>query len=105
MGLRAYLMVKVTDNMRPAEFQRALLELEEIHGVDFVDPVIGSHDLVIMVEAPVTVESIANKIRQRQWVASVEVLRVVRLIETCYSSKSNLLEALNHPVLQPAAVN
>jgi hypothetical protein len=105
MGLRAYLMVNVVEDIRSAELQRALQELEDFPGVDFVDPVIGSRDLVIMIEAPVTVESIANNIRQCWWVESVEVLRVVRMIETCRSSKTNLLKTLNCPVLQPASAN
>jgi hypothetical protein len=105
VGLRAYLMVNVMDNMKPAEFLRAMQDLEDFPGVDFVDPVIGSRDIVIMIEAPVTVESIADKISRCDWVAHVEVLRVVSLVESCRSSKTNLLKALNRPVLQQASVN
>jgi hypothetical protein len=105
MALRAYLMVKVIQDMKPAELLREMQELENFPGVDFVDPVIGSSDVVIMIEAPVTVESIANKIKQRPWITHVEILRVVSLVESCRSSKTILLKSLNRSVLQQASVN
>ena len=96
MGLRAYLMVDVADNMEQGDFVKALRELEETPGIDFVDPVIGSKDMVIMVDAPVTVESIANKIRDNSWVKSVEILRIVSMYERHRASKMELLKALSH---------
>jgi hypothetical protein len=104
MGLRAYLMVKVTRDIKPAEFLRAMQELEDIPGVDFVDPVIGSSDVVIMIEAPVTVDSVANNIKQRTWITHVEVLKVVSLVESCRSSKAILLKDLERNSLQKVAV-
>jgi len=96
MGLRAYLMVDVVDEMEQREFIKALRELEEIPGVDFVDPVIGSHDMVIMVDAPVTVEAIANKIRNKEWVKGMEIMRIVSMFERHRASKKELLRALTH---------
>lgn len=100
MGLRAYLMVNVVDDMEQAEFHRALRDLEQIPGIDFVDPVIGSKDLVIMVDAPVTVEAIANKIRSNKWVKNTEVLRIVSMYERHRASKTELLKSLSHMGLQ-----
>jgi hypothetical protein len=100
MGLRAYLMVNIADGMEQTELINALRELEETPGVDFVDPVIGSKDLVIMVDAPVTVESIANKIRSNPWVKHTEVLRIVSMYERHRSSKIELLKSLNHTGLE-----
>lgn len=94
MGLRAYLLVDVVDDMEQGDFVQVLRELEEMHGVDFVDPVIGSCDMVIMVDAPVTVEAIANKIRSKSWVKQVETLRIVSLFERHRASKKELLKAL-----------
>ncbi|GAI55970.1 unnamed protein product, partial [marine sediment metagenome] len=74
----------------------ALRELEEMPGVDFVDPVIGSHDMVIMVDAPVTVEAIANKIRNKEWVKGMEIMRIVSMFERHRASKKELLKALTH---------
>lgn len=96
MGLRAYLMVDVKDDMGQKEFINQLRELEEMPGVDFVDPVIGARDLVIMVDAPVTVEAVANKIRGKDWVKAVEILRIVSLYERHRASKKELLQALAH---------
>jgi hypothetical protein len=96
MGLRAYLMVNIKDGMEQAELIKALRELEDTPGVDFVDPVIGSKDLVLMVDAPVTVEAIANKIRSNSWVKDTEILRIVSMYERHRASKAELLKALNH---------
>lgn len=96
MGLRAYLMVDVADNMEQQDFVKTLRQLEEMPGVDFVDPVIGSRDLVIMVDAPVTVEAIASKIRDKSWVKDMEILRIVSMYERHRASKTELLKALTH---------
>lgn len=96
MGLRAYLFVDVADEVEQQGFIKALRELEEMPGVDFVDPVIGSHDVVIMVDAPVTVEAIANKIRNKEWVKGMEIMRIVSVFERHRASKKELLKALTH---------
>jgi len=49
-----------------------------------------------MVDAPVTVEAIANKIRSKPWVKDTEVLRIVSMYERHRASKAELLKALNH---------
>ena len=96
MGLRAYLLVDVVDDMGQDDFVKALRVLEETPGVDFVDPVIGSRDMIIMVDAPVTVEAVANKIRARGWVKNLEILRIVSMFERHRASKKELLQALTH---------
>ncbi len=96
MGLRAYVMVNVVDDMEQGDLINALRELEDTPGVDFVDPVIGTKDLVVMVDAPVTVEAIANKIRSNSWVKEAEVLRIVSMYERHRASKAELLKALKH---------
>jgi len=96
MGLRAYLLVDVVDEMEQGEFIRMLRELEEMPGVDFVDPVIGSRDMVIMVDAPVTVEALADKIRAQDWVKDIEIMRIVSMFERHRASKKELLKALTH---------
>ena len=96
MGLRAYLLVDVVDDIEQQEFIKVLRELEEMPGVDFVDPVIGSRDMVIMVDAPVTVEALASKIREKNWVKDMEILRIVSMFERHRASKKELLKALTH---------
>jgi DNA-binding Lrp family transcriptional regulator len=93
MGLRAYLMVNVKDTMSQGEFVNQLRELENIPGVDFCDPVIGSRDMVIVVDAPSTVESVANKIQSKPWVREVETLRIVSLYERHRASKKEILKS------------
>ena len=92
MGLRAYLLVDVVDGMKQDQFIKELRELEEMPGVDFVDPVIGSRDLVIMIDAPVTVEAIANKIRAKDSVKNIEMLRIVSMFERHKTVKMPLLK-------------
>jgi len=96
MGLRAYLLVDVDDDMEQQEFIKVLRQLEEMPGVDFVDPVIGSRDMIIMVDAPVTVEAIASNIRDKTWVKDMEILRIVSMFERHRASKKELLKALTH---------
>lgn len=96
MGSRAYLLVRVSDEMEQGELIKALRELEEMPGVDFVDPVIGSSDLVITVDAPVTVQAIANKVQAKTWVKEMEILRIVSMYERHRASKKELLKALAH---------
>lgn len=96
MGLRAYFLADVNDDLGQSDFVKVLRELEEMPGVDFVDPVIGSRDLVIMVDAPVAVEALANKIRAKGWVKNLETLRIVSMFERHRASKKELLKALTH---------
>lgn len=96
MGLRAYLMIDVTDEMEQQQYIKALRTLEEMPGVDFVDPVIGSHDIIAMVDAPVTVEAVASKIREKEWVKGMEILRIVSMFERHRAAKKELLKALAH---------
>jgi len=104
MGVRAYLLVEVADDMEQQDFVSTLRQLEEMPGVDFVDPVIGSTDMVIMVDAPVTVEAIASRIRGKDWVKKLEILRIVSMFERHRASKRELLKALARSGVQ-ATVN
>ena len=99
MGLRGYLLVDVVDDMEQREFINAVRKIEETPGIEFVDPVIGPHDMVIMVDAPITVEALAKKIRAKPWVKSVEVLRIVSMFERHKTAKMPLPEKLTMPEL------
>ena len=87
MGARAYLLVSVSDNLKQTDFINTLSELEEMSGIDFVDPVVGSHDLVIMVDTPTTIEAIASQIRTRQGVEGLEILRIISASERHRATK------------------
>jgi len=79
MGLRAYLLATTKDDLKQREFIKAVREIEDTPGVSFVDPVVGSRDMVVMVDAPVTVEALAKKIGSKSWVKDLEVLRIVSI--------------------------
>lgn len=81
MGLRAYLMLKFADSLSQDELASALRELEEIDEVDFVDPVQGSWDAIVIVEASSSVEAVARKIKKREWVSKLEILKVRSFFE------------------------
>lgn len=96
MGLRAYLLIDVSEDMEQRDFINELRQLEDMPGVDFVDPVIGPCDIVVMVDAPVTVEAIAKKIQEKKWVMKIEVLRIVSMFERHRASKRELFKVLAH---------
>lgn len=79
VGLRAYLLATTKDDLKQREFIKAVREVEDTPGVSFVDPVVGSRDMVVLVDAPVTVEALAKKIESKLWVKDLEVLRIVSL--------------------------
>ncbi|MBC7346294.1 MAG: hypothetical protein H5U00_02400 [Clostridia bacterium] len=96
MGLRAYFFINVADDMTQQEFVKELMELERMPEVDFVDPVVGDYDVVVMVEAPVSVEALANKFKEKPWIKELRILRIVSLFERHQASKRELLKALRH---------
>jgi hypothetical protein len=96
MGLRAYLLVCVKDEVKHEDFRKAVLDLEDLIEVDFVDPVIGTCDIVVMIEAAVSVEGVARKIDALEWVDNVSILKIISIFERHRTSKRELLKALRH---------
>ena len=94
MGLRAYFMVTTKDDLTQQEFVKAVREMEDMPGIDFVDPVIGSRDMVIMVDAPITVEALAKKTQAKPWVKDMEVLRIVSIFERHKTARMPLTERI-----------
>ena len=96
MALRAYLLVNAKDEVTHEEFRKAILDTEDLIEVDFVDPVVGTCDMVIMIEAAVSVEGVARKIMKLDWVENVTILKIVSIFERHRTSKRELLKALRH---------
>ena len=94
MGLRAYLLVKVKDNIEQEEFIAAMREVERTPGVEFADPVIGEFDMVVMVDAPVTVEAVASKVQDNQWFEDMKILKLINIFELSNVKGSNHLNLL-----------
>jgi len=87
MGLRAYFLITLEDQTEQQKSIDLLKQLEEMPEVDFVDPVVGRHDMVVLVDAPVTVEATANKIMAQEGIKDLEVLRVIGVPEHYYPSR------------------
>ena len=99
MGLRAYLLVKAKDNIEQEEFIKAVSEIEQVPGVEFADPVIGTFDMVVMVDAPVTVEAIAAKVQDNHWFEDMKILKLINIFELSNvkgGTHFNLLSLGNH---------
>ncbi len=75
------MLVQISDNITHEDIVKALREIENTPGVDFVDTVTGRYDLVVMVEAPANSEAITGKIRAKSWVKDIETMRVVNMFE------------------------
>ncbi|TRZ94089.1 MAG: hypothetical protein D4R82_04100 [Dehalococcoidia bacterium] len=99
MGLRAYFMVTTDDKLTQREFVKAIREVEDTPGIDFVDPVIGSKDMVIMVDAPITVETLAKKIQAKPWVKDMEILRIVSIFERHKTARMPLVESIESKLI------
>jgi DNA-binding Lrp family transcriptional regulator len=89
MGLRAYLLVKVKDNLEQEEFIESLREVERMPGVEFADPVIGEFDMVVMVDAPITVEAVAAKVQDNQWFEDMKILKLINIFELSNVNRRN----------------
>ena len=81
MALRAYLLVKIADNVDRAAAEKALRQVEALPEVDFADPVVGSYDLVLMVETGESVGAVAEAVSRFPWVKSVETLKITSSFE------------------------
>jgi len=81
MALRAYLLVKMADDVDREAAEKALRQVESLPEVDFADPVVGSCDLVLMVETGETVGAVAEAVSRLPWVKSVETLKITSSFE------------------------
>ena len=96
MGLRAYFLVKADERMEQRDFVNKVMELQEIPGVDYVDPVIDNqYDMVIMVDAPITVTALAKKIEAMPWVEDLKVMRMVGIFERHRSIPAPIFELVS----------
>jgi len=77
MASRAYFLINVSENLDRDGFIEAAAELEKKFEVDFVDPVVGKYDLVVMVETSGSIEDLADSIEKFSWVKKVEILKTV----------------------------
>ncbi len=78
MAINAYLMIQVGKIDGGDGHIDAMRELEAMPEVESVVPVSGEYDFVaeVMVDIPIRVGLIANKIQAKKWVESVHILKV-----------------------------
>jgi hypothetical protein len=88
MGLRAYLLVKIADDVDRDAAAKALRQVESLPEVDFADPVVGACDLVVMVETADSVGALADQIGKFPWVKSVETLKIASSFERHRTAKA-----------------
>lgn len=77
MATKAYLMINMEKRFSDdGYYSDALRELAAIPEVESVEPVSGICDLMVKVNAPIRVIFVADKIRTKEWVKSLRILRV-----------------------------
>jgi len=81
MALRAYLLVKIADNVDREAAEKALRQVAALPEVDFADPVVGSCDLVLMVETGESVGAVVESVSRFPWVKSVEALKITSSLD------------------------
>lgn len=90
MATKAYLMINMEKRFSDdGYYLDALRELAAIPEVESVEPVSGICDLMVKVNAPVRAIFVADKIRPKEWVKS---LRILRIEPTEASATSKLTE-------------
>lgn len=96
VGLRAYVLIKAHDSIDQDHFIKSVTDLERMPEVDFADVVIGSSDVVVMAECPISVDAFVKKIAALNWVSKLDVLRIVGMYERQRASNKHLQKALRH---------
>ena len=81
MGQRAYLIIAVKPGTTREQFVNVVRELEAAEGVDYVDPVKGYGNLVVMLDAPVSLEATVRAIKEKEWVKDLEVMMILSVRE------------------------
>lgn len=99
MGLRAYFLLDTAQDMGQQELAQAIRDIAAMPGIDSVDPVSGSPNMVIMADAPITVQALANKVTAKPWVKNMQILRIVSIFERHKSIKASKL-----PIFELAGV-
>jgi len=94
MVLRSYFLINVSGDLKQEDFDEKILKLEENFEVDFVDPVIGDYDLVVMIETSSSIEEVARKIEELPWVSELKILKTISPAQKHRASKKELLNLL-----------
>lgn len=74
MATTAWFMINVAEKFRRYGRQEVVRDLQAMPEVKSVDVVGGLYDLVVEVEAPLSVVLVANKIMAKEWVKRLDTL-------------------------------
>jgi len=77
MGFRAYLLITVNDDTQPTKFSKILQKIDKLKETDYVDPVNGAIDIIVMIEVPVTIKPVMKKIQRIDGVAKVQSCKIL----------------------------
>lgn len=84
MATRVYFMINVAEEYRQDGYQDILRDLRTIPEIKAVERVSGECDLLVKAEVPVRMIFIAHKLRAKEWVKSLQVLRVEPMLPDEY---------------------
>jgi len=76
MGLRAYLLIKVDENIQPKKFDKIIRQINDLNETDFVDAVNRIVDIIVMIEVPVTTKSVVKQIQCIDGVTEVQTCEI-----------------------------
>ena len=94
MVSRAYFIIDADKDLGHEEFIDAISGLEKEIDVDFVDPVVGEHDVVVMVETGGSIEELAEKIELLPWVSGLKILKTLSAAERQRISREELVNLI-----------
>jgi hypothetical protein len=84
MATTAYLMITVKEDFYRDYYQNVLRDLKGMPELDSIERIIGTCDLLVKITAPMTVDSVANKILTKEWARQLQVLKVERFTPQDY---------------------
>ena len=76
MAFRAYLLIDLKKDVEQKKSIEILRKIDALDEIDFVDPVDGPHDIIAMVEVPVTVKTVVETIQGIDGVATVQPCQI-----------------------------
>ena len=76
MAFRAYLLIDLKEDVQQKKFTEIKRKIDSLDEVDFVDAVDGPHDIIAMVEVPVTIKTVVETIQGIDGVARVQTCRI-----------------------------
>lgn len=81
MGLRGYVFIKIEGGMDSTQSMELIRKIGNMKEVVLVDDVAGNYDMVALIDAPVTIKSVVEKISALPGVSSAQYCQVIKTSE------------------------